>query len=752
MKRKYWKAILLTAAFAAVVFFRGTMVTHATWSGPDDVVYEIPAEEILITDSDLPDSEILFAGYVDSLFEEVLPDNGYSRPYFAARRAYLAENEWKVYDALKARVSQVAAGTLDDTFFIFNTAEFLGKTTFTYAELGLSAGAEGTAIQNAVYARIGDLQKIHSHIMLDSPYEFYWFDKTKTGGLGSSRPGIRYNSTSIFVDETFYMAYRVAKEYSATGTAGTTKTNKTVTAAAAKARTNAAAIVAKYAALGDTEKLTAYRDEICKAVEYDNDAASDSSTPYGNPWQLIWVFDGNPATKVVCEGYSKAFKLLCDMSAFKSYRTECHIMTGTTLGNHMWNVVCMDNGRNYLVDLTNADAGDHGNDTYFLRGAPNGTADSYLVNIRYTYDASCKKLFTEKERRLSTGNSYAEDMASSAPEEEDVHVTQVRLDRTSANLIKGKTVQLKAEVRPAHATNQKITFSSDKPAVATVSDTGLVTAKAAGTAVITAKSEDGGKTATCKLTVTVPVTGVTVNPANVKLDYDQTVQLSYTVAPADATDKTVSFASDNTTVATVSATGLVTAKKPGSANITVTTKDGGKTAVCKVVIDKRIGWFQAGSNWMYYYDSGEPARGCWEKVGDTWYSFDDAGIMRTGWLQEGDIWYYLEDWGGMATGWVKVGYDWYYMYGSGAMAAGWIWDAGRWYYLCDWGNMVTGWLWDNGVWYYMADSGEMATGWVLDNGVWYYMDGSGAMLADTGRFIKDKYYNFNASGACTNPY
>lgn len=83
-----------------------------------------------------------------------------------------------------------------------------------------------------------------------------------------------------------------------------------------------------------------------------------------------------------------------------------------------------------------------------------------------------------------------------------VSVTGVILDKNSLSLAAGNSGQLTATVAPANATNQRVTWSSNNTAAAAVDNMGKVTAKAAGTAVITVKTEDGGKTATCSVTVT----------------------------------------------------------------------------------------------------------------------------------------------------------------------------------------------------------------------------------------------------------
>ena len=124
--------------------------------------------------------------------------------------------------------------------------------------------------------------------------------------------------------------------------------------------------------------------------------------------------------------------------------------------------------------------------------------------------------------------------------------------------------------------------------VAAVSSTGLVKAVKNGTATITVKTVDGGYTATCRITVkaaTVNVTGVKINTTTKTMNAGTTFQLAAWPQPSTATNKTVTWTSSNTSVATVSSTGLVKAVKKGTATITVKTADGGKTATCKVTVN-----------------------------------------------------------------------------------------------------------------------------------------------------------------------
>ena len=163
-----------------------------------------------------------------------------------------------------------------------------------------------------------------------------------------------------------------------------------------------------------------------------------------------------------------------------------------------------------------------------------------------------------------------------------VHVTGVSLSQTELSLAKGGTATLTTTVAPSDATNQNVTWSSNNTEVATVED-GIVTAVAGGKAQITVTTEDGNHTATCEVSVTVPVTGVSLSQTELSLSKGGTATLTATVAPSDATNQNVTWSSNNTEVATVE-DGIVTAVAGGKAQITVTTEDGNHTATCEVSV------------------------------------------------------------------------------------------------------------------------------------------------------------------------
>lgn len=174
----------------------------------------------------------------------------------------------------------------------------------------------------------------------------------------------------------------------------------------------------------------------------------------------------------------------------------------------------------------------------------------------------------------------------------EVPVTGITVSPSEMLLEAKEAKELKATVEPANATNKGVIYSSSNTNVAVVSNDGLVTAVNNGTAIITVTSKENSSIiAKCSVKVGKPVmvTDVTVQPAELNLKTDGTYQLSVSVLPSNADERGVAFESSNTAVATVSASGLVTAKGPGTATITVTAKDGsGKKATCTVTVTQPV--------------------------------------------------------------------------------------------------------------------------------------------------------------------
>ena len=297
-------------------------------------------------------------------------ENGFNSSSMAATysaKANLNAEEQTVYNTLKAEIEKIASGQRKDTNI---------KTT---GVLGSQASAT----------------KVWHALLSDLPYELYWHDKTEG-------KGVTFTYSGSFKDVTF--SFTVAEDFR--GADLTTTNIPNVPAAVQTARS----VVAANASKADHDKLQAYRQYICDQVSYNYAAArGEYANGYGNPWQLLWVFDGDSTTNVVCEGYAKSFKYLCDLTEESNGWTgdvETISVTGTMgTENHMWNIVRIGSG-NYLVDVTNCDTGMKGYpQKLFLRGAV-GDGISYTVeNTVYTYGTETRTGFAAADLKLS-GTDY----------------------------------------------------------------------------------------------------------------------------------------------------------------------------------------------------------------------------------------------------------------------------------------------------------------------------------------------------------
>ena len=155
-------------------------------------------------------------------------------------------------------------------------------------------------------------------------------------------------------------------------------------------------------------------------------------------------------------------------------------------------------------------------------------------------------------------------------------------------MTEGDVTVLTATINPSNASNKNVYWTSSDQAVATVDNNGKVTAIKPGVATITVTTEDGGLTVSCSVTVKeriYPVNSVTLDKTSVELKKGETVTLTATVAPKNATNKNVIWSSSDPSIAKVD-NGVVTAIESGTATITVTTEDGGLKASCSVTVKR----------------------------------------------------------------------------------------------------------------------------------------------------------------------
>lgn len=331
----------------------------------------------------------LFEGYLEQLFYG--KNSKYS---LKSASGYLDTEESALYNALKDVIVRIANGSQKNTEFTIDSIN--GITTKEY-----STESEFIAAQENLQNK---LHRVVTMLLADCPYELYWFEKT----VGYSM-GIAYTRGSTYKITSLKFSFAVASDY---GSGNTVNSSNVDRAQAAKA--NADAIVRKYSSSEDYEKLKGYLNEICSLTEY-NTAAASSGSNGTDPWQLVYVFDGSSSTNVVCEGYSKAFAYLCEQSRFNG-NIKCYIVTGTLSGGtgsggHMWNIVTMEDGKNYIVDVTNCDGNSIGSpDELFLAGLSGSVGGGYTFTnsngnrASFIYDSDTTSLYSDSILELSASN------------------------------------------------------------------------------------------------------------------------------------------------------------------------------------------------------------------------------------------------------------------------------------------------------------------------------------------------------------
>ncbi len=354
---------------------------------------------------ELSDSDALYSTYAQQIF-----NRGSARKKLQAAGSRLTGPDAIIYAKLSSEIEKVAAGELTSTVFSIAVDQLgLEQLSWTAEELQVSQLTDENGITaealSALQTRFSyDLQLIVSTLLANHPYSLYWFDKT--AGIATSGYTVRCefdenrNAYVLTVVGEIRFYFSVSKDYSAGEYEVDPKFGHSVKAASEAAKQ----IVSKYASKSDEQKLKGYCREICNLVSYNNTAAGES---YGNPWQLIWVFDEDDTTNVVCEGYAKAFQYLCDLSSFSS-GVGCITVTGTASGStasgaHMWNIVTMEDGNRYLVDVTNCDA--ISTEQLFLAGADGDVDSGYScfahgTKVTYRYSSDAKRLYTVEELTL----------------------------------------------------------------------------------------------------------------------------------------------------------------------------------------------------------------------------------------------------------------------------------------------------------------------------------------------------------------
>ena len=387
------------------IFIIATAIPFSAFA-QTDIHVEIFSEQFIPNGDIIPNNDELFALYAQNEFEREIYGDIATFGSAAINRFEDGSIIKNIYNEIVTKAKLIANGT-ETSSAISISSTTISSLRWTESELGTAIVIDGTmspeaqAILKQKFSETINTEKLWSALLADHPYEFYWFDKTigiKTG-YSISYAAAHGGNEAYAAISALTISFSVATDYRG---AGEYVLNTAKTSATSSAINNAKSIVASNATKSDIDKLSTYKDKICELVSYNNSAAGSSSSTVGiNPWQLIYVFDGDSATNVVCEGYSKAFQYLCDLSTFTD-NIYCYSVSGwMNGGRHMWNIVEVGENR-YLADITNCDTGTIGypNNLFMVVGESYYNAKIHYftignTSIEYDYEPSEKDLYCD---------------------------------------------------------------------------------------------------------------------------------------------------------------------------------------------------------------------------------------------------------------------------------------------------------------------------------------------------------------------
>ncbi len=353
---------------------------------------EVFAEAVIPDENGAVDNRQLLEKYLNDILYGQDPD---TQPAASLGEDVLNGQQQTLYEELKSKISAVASKGGSTRFKVSSDLGLTWQTT-----------ASGNALKREVAAHLNelDISKIIDCLAVDCPYELYWYEKTAATtwqyGYSTKATG---NKTTVKI-ENLSISMPVISSYAS----GKYKVNAGIVQIAKSAAENARMIVKEFQGYTETEKLYGYKEMICYLTSYNDDVTEDDE--YGDPWQLIYVFDGDDSTNVVCEGYSKAFQYLCDLSDITCYTVTGMMNGGTGEGPHMWNIVAAKSlygtGKNSILYMTQ--------ETYSvddltakpaktsITGISNRTAGKLVITWKKAKSADGYEIY----RRAGTTNPY----------------------------------------------------------------------------------------------------------------------------------------------------------------------------------------------------------------------------------------------------------------------------------------------------------------------------------------------------------
>ena len=293
------------------------------------------------------------------------------------------------------------------------------------------------------------------------------------------------------------------------------------------------------------------------------------------------------------------------------------------------------NGTSTVINLSGATCGTSSFGLSADSGI-SGSGSAYTLSgteSDYYYETTLSNINSETEITVSASTRFALWKAKYyTTAVEPVYPTSISLEAGSTSVAIGGTTSVEVSYSPSDTNVKNVTFSSNATSVATVSNEGIVTGVAAGNARITATATAASGTVSAYVDITVTaiaVTGVSISPSSASITVGETVQLGATISPSNATNKTVTWTTSDSSRASVSTSGLVTGLDEGSVTITATSNaDSTKKATCTVTITSSGGGSQGGGEetTTYYFNSKS-----WGATPANWTSGKDGnGYSNSG--------------------------------------------------------------------------------------------------------------------------
>lgn len=315
------------------------------------------------------------------------------------------------------------------------------------------------------------------------------------------------------------------------------------------------------------------------ALFLSNDDYFDSQVTYYTNQVIFSNLEPNTVYDLKCYETSVEPMKLVFSSNYKTKAYDAYY-------SYVTNKILSDDYLTFNVDYEGEDIsfvtinvyGDENHNIYTYEGDP---IESFTVNVAGQNNVTC-------QISINGEVTHYEQLIY---ENEIIPVESLSFNQSLLELQVGDNYQLEATVLPENATNKDVIYTSNNEKVASIKND-VLTAVNEGSAIITAQSLDGNKTASLKVVVTkdnpiISVESITLNQSEIALYVNDKYQLEASILPMNAKDKAVTWSSDNPNIASVNEKGLVTALSDGRAVITVTTNDGGFTASCVVNVSTK---------------------------------------------------------------------------------------------------------------------------------------------------------------------